>query len=51
MNIININLAIGSALTYSMGNHLPMEALISSFDKLRKNGKCLIPFVVSLSDH
>jgi hypothetical protein len=27
------------------------EALITSFDKLRMNGKLLIPFVVSLSNH
>jgi hypothetical protein len=26
------------------------ESLIKSFDKLRMNGKCLIPFVVSLSN-
>jgi hypothetical protein len=28
-----------------------MEALNKSFDKLRTNGKALIPFVVSLSNH
>jgi hypothetical protein len=28
-----------------------MEALNKSFDKLGTNGKCLIPFVVSLSNH
>jgi len=27
------------------------ETLIKSFDKLRTNGKCLIPFVVSLSNY
>jgi hypothetical protein len=27
------------------------ESLIKSFDKLRTNGKLLIPFVVSLSNH
>jgi len=27
------------------------ETLNESFDKLRTNGKCLIPFVVSLSNH
>jgi hypothetical protein len=27
------------------------EALIKSFDELRTNGKLLIPFVVSLSNH
>jgi hypothetical protein len=27
------------------------ETLIKSFDKLRTNGKLLIPFVVSLSNH
>jgi len=27
------------------------ETLIKSFDRLRTNGKCLIPFVVSLSNH
>lgn len=27
------------------------EPLIKSFDKLRKNGKLLIPFVVSSSNH
>jgi len=28
-----------------------MEALIKSFDRLRTNGKLLIPFVVNLSNH
>jgi hypothetical protein len=27
------------------------KALNKSFDRLRTNGKCLIPFVVSLSNH
>jgi hypothetical protein len=27
------------------------ESLNKSFDKLRTNGKCLIPLVVSLSNH
>jgi hypothetical protein len=27
------------------------EALIKSFDRLRTNGKLLIPFVLSLSNH
>jgi hypothetical protein len=31
--------------------HPPREALIKSFDRLRTNGKWLIPFVVSLSNH
>jgi len=30
---------------------MPKEALNKSFDKLRTNGKLLIPFVVSLSNH
>jgi hypothetical protein len=29
----------------------PKEVLNKSFDRLRTNGKCLIPFVVSLSNH
>ncbi|PPK66928.1 hypothetical protein B0F88_11517 [Methylobacter tundripaludum] len=34
-----------------MGLLLLREALIKSFDRLRTNGKLLIPFVVSLSNH
>jgi hypothetical protein len=33
------------------GHRLLKEPLIKSFDRLRTNGKSLIPFVVSLSNH
>jgi hypothetical protein len=33
------------------GHNILKESLNKSFDKLRTNGKCLIPLVVSLSNH
>jgi hypothetical protein len=37
--------------TLPAGRGVTRKSLNKSFDKLRTNGKCLIPLVVSLSNH